>query len=109
VPEESPTGRRYCSVCGYLSSEPSPTCPQCTLATAHTVPLGPAPPVYAREPQPVRRSEGPPAWAIIGAILVIILVVILVTLAADGVFSSSGSVLVDGPLSALFPGRSPLG
>lgn len=111
TPTPSTSARRYCSVCGFLSSEPSVACPQCSLATAHTVPLAPAPILFPRnEVYAAPRSRGPPAWVVIGAVLVIILVVVLVALALDGVFSpqpapTSGE-LVPGALALLRSLRS---
>lgn len=84
-------GRRYCSVCGYLSSEPVPACPHCTLSSARVPQVAPAPLLFPQAPYPVASSRGPPAWAVIAAILLIVVLAIVIALAMDGVFSSPSS------------------
>lgn len=89
--DEGGPGRRYCSVCGYLSSEPVPTCPHCTLSSARVPQVAPVPMFYSPEAYPVSASRGPPAWAVIVAILVIAILTVVIVLAMDGVFSAPSS------------------
>ncbi|MDE1821755.1 MAG: hypothetical protein KGJ23_05360 [Euryarchaeota archaeon] len=97
--------RRYCSVCGYLSSEPMSGCPRCSMSTTHVPQVAPTPVLFAPEWSPtVRAGRGPPAWIVIGLLLALVILVIVVTLAVDGVFSPTpGSLLA----SVVPPGAVP--
>ncbi len=93
--------RRYCSVCGYLSSEPMLSCPRCSLSTTHVPQVASVPISYAPEWSTAAAGRGPPAWIVIGLILVLVAAVILVTLALDGVFNAPpGEVLAPAALWA---------
>lgn len=97
---EEPTPiRRYCGVCGYLSSEPMGACPRCAVASTHVPQVAPISTTYPPDgPYFAARRPGPPAWVVITILLILAVTVVLVTLAVDGAFGAALSAGVVGPL-----------
>ncbi len=99
MPEELSPIRRYCGVCGYLSSEPTGACPRCAQASAHVPQVTAVTTAYPTDgPYLAARRPGPPAWVVITLLLILAITVVLVTLAVDGAFGTALSAGVMGPL-----------
>lgn len=100
------SARRYCGVCGYLSSEPVSACPRCSQASSQIPQPTPAPsyPTPGWQPAPAGRS--PPAWIVVALILAVAVITVLVALAVDGVFGPSAVLLsLVARASSLLPPR----